>query len=165
MLQSIQRHRDRYAGGLMICLGLGTIVQSSQYGVGTLAAIGPGFFPLAMGVILVACGIAIALSPEDGETGDHRSGTALDHDRVDLSQPEWRGWLCIIGGLLGFLLLAKTAGLFPATFTCVFVSALGDRSTTLRGAAALALGIAIFGCLLFYYGLHIQLPPFAWVRS
>ncbi len=160
VLQAIQRNRDRYAGGLLVILGLGTNAEAIRYGVGTLAAIGPGFFPLVMGVILVVCGLTIAVSADSAEDhGEH------GHDRIDLSRPEWRGWLCIIGGMIGFIGLAKTAGLFPATFTCVFVSALGDCETKLRGAAALALGIAVFGCLLFYYGLHIQLPPFAWGQS
>jgi hypothetical protein len=29
----------------------------------------------------------------------------------------------------------------------------------------LALAISVFGVLLFHYGLKIQLPPFAWMRS
>ncbi|WP_375463928.1 tripartite tricarboxylate transporter TctB family protein [uncultured Methylobacterium sp.] len=158
MLHSIQRHRERYAGGLTALIGLGAIAESATYGLGTLAAIGPGAFPLAMGVILLACGLGIGLSEEE-------SSDAHDHDRVDLTRPEWRGWGCIAGGMLAFLLLARTAGLFPGTFACVFISAMGDRTTTLRGACILATLIAAFGCALFYYGLHIQLPPFVWSVS
>ncbi len=158
MLHSIQLHRERYAGALTALIGLGAIVESATYGLGTLAAIGPGAFPLAMGVILVVCGLGIGLS--EGPADD-----AHEHDRVDLSRPEWRGWACIIGGMLAFLLLARTAGLFPATFACVFLSAMGDRTSTLRGACILATLIAAFGCALFYYGLHIQLPPFVWGQS
>lgn len=158
MLHAIQQHRERYAGVLTALIGLGAIAESATYGLGTLAAIGPGAFPLAMGVILVACGIGIGLS-------EATAADAHDHDRVDLSRPEWRGWACIIGGMLAFLLLARTAGLFPATFACVFLAAMGDRTSTLRGACLLAALIAAFGCALFYYGLHIQLPPFAWGQS
>lgn len=158
MLYSIQRHRERYAGALTALLGLGAIAESATYGLGTLAAIGPGAFPLAMGVILLICGVGIGLS-------EANAPDAHDHDRVDLSRPEWRGWACIIGGMLAFLLLARTAGLFPATFACVFIAAMGDRTTTMRGACVLAMLIAAFGCGLFYYGLHIQLPPFVWGLS
>jgi hypothetical protein len=112
---------------LVALIGAGTIALASRYGVGTLSAVGPGLFPLVMGV----------------------------------SAPDWRGWLCITGGVVAFILLAKTAGLLAATFTCVFIAALGDRATTLRAAVTLAGAMAIGGCALFYYGLHIQLPPFA----
>ena len=42
---------------------------------------------------------------------------------------------------------------------------MGDRTTTVPGACLLATLIAAFGCALFYYGLHIQLPPLAWGQS
>ena len=106
MLHSIQRHRERYAGVLTALIGLGAIVESATYGLGTLAAIGPGAFPLAMGVILVACGLGIGLS--EATTAD-----AHDHDRVDLSRPEWRGWACIVGGMLAFILLGPYRRLVP----------------------------------------------------
>lgn len=156
MFRSIQQHRDQYAGGLLVCVGLATMYQSSRYDLGTLAEIGPGFFPMVMGVILTVCGIAI---------GFNRSTAAEDEHEADLlARPEWRGWFCILGGVLSFILLAQSVGLFPATFACVFISALGDKSMRLRSAVLLALGISVFGVLLFYYGLKIQLPPLAWIR-
>ena len=98
MFESIQRYRDYYAGAPLILIGLSTIYQSSRYEVGTLAEIGPGFFPMAMGVILAGCGLAIAFN----------QSTAADeeHDAETLGRPEWRGWGCILGGVLAFILLA-----------------------------------------------------------
>lgn len=154
ILHSIRQYRDRYAGGLVALVGCATIAQSVRYDIGALAAIGPGFFPLVMGVILVLSGIVIAMNAGEDEGNEH--------DRIELDRADWRGWLCIIGGVASFILLAKSAGLFPATFACVFISALGDRSTKLRSVALLATSIAIFGTLLFHYGLKVQLPPFAW---
>ena len=157
MLQSIQRNREYYAGALIALIGIGAIAQSSQYGIGSLAAVGPGFFPLVMGVILVISGVLIAM--EQGKASE------VDNGHGDFASADWRGWLCIVGGVASFILLAKSAGLLPATFACVFLSALGDRSTTLRNAAILAGTIAVLGCGLFYYGLHVQLPPLAWSQS
>ncbi len=152
MFSSIQRHRDYYAGGLLILIGLGTIYQSSRYELSSLT--GSGIFPMAMGVILLLCGIAISLNG----TQAHEE----EHEVAALSQPEWRGWICIIGGVVAWIFLSQSAGLLPATFACVFISALGDRSTSLKGAAILASAISVFGVLLFYYVLKIQLPPIAW---
>lgn len=155
MFRSIQQHRDYYAGGLLVLIGAGTIVQSLQYDLGTLAMVGPGAFPLAMGFILVLCGIAIGFSARNGLSDDGEDHSGMEH-------PEWRGWFCIVAGFISFIVLAKTTGSFPATFACVFISALGDRLMTLRNALLLALIISIFGVVVFYYGLHVPLPPFAW---
>jgi len=57
-----------------------------------------------------------------------------------------------------FILLADTAGLAPAIFACVFASALGTSRTTLTEALLLALGVMVFGVLLFAYGLKVPFP-------
>jgi hypothetical protein len=49
-----------------------------------------------------------------------------------------------------------------ATFMCVFVSALGDRTATLKGSAMLAAGITILGAFLFSYVLKVPFPLFRW---
>jgi hypothetical protein len=72
--------------------------------------------------------------------------------------PDWRGAAAITASVLLFIALAKTAGLFPAIFCCVSVAALGTRTTTLKEAALLGLGVAVFGVLLFSFGLKIQFP-------
>ena len=53
----------------------------------------------------------------------------------------------------------------PATFLCVFVGALGTSSTTIKEAALLALGITIFGVLLFSFALKVQFPVLRGVLS
>ena len=54
----------------------------------------------------------------------------------------------------------KYGGLAPATFACVFVSAMGDRSATWKSAFLLALGITVFGVALFVYVLKVPFPIF-----
>ena len=49
-----------------------------------------------------------------------------------------------------------------ATFMCVFVSALGDRTATLKGSAILAASITVSGCFLFSYVLKVPFPLFRW---
>jgi hypothetical protein len=44
----------------------------------------------------------------------------------------------------------------------VFVAALGDRETTLKGAAILSAGVTIFGILLFSYLLKVSMPILKW---
>ena len=71
---------------------------------------------------------------------------------------QWRGWLCIVGGVLAFVVLGERGGLVPASFAAVFISAMGDRRNTWRSAA----GLTALGVVVFHYGLHLLLPLFTW---
>ncbi len=150
-MYSIFRHkRELYAGGLMVLVGLGVALEASTYPMGTLGHMGPGFFPLALGVILTLIGIfisATSLSP----AGEESESTLPD-------KPQWRGWLCILGGPLLFIVFGHYTGLLLATFACVFVSAFGDRETTLKEALTLATVVTVCGLLLFSYVLNIPFP-------
>jgi hypothetical protein len=64
-----------------------------------------------------------------------------------------------------FILLGEHFGMAPAIFGCVFVAALGDRDATWKSSFYLAIGVTVFGVLLFSYLLHIPLPVFRWVTS
>jgi putative tricarboxylic transport membrane protein len=142
--------RDYYAGGLMLLLGVGAAVTGSGYKVGSLAKMGPGFMPVLLGVVLAFLGILIA-------------GTALGSPQADDNKflpdnPQWLGWLCILGGPVLFIILGQYGGMIPAVFACVFVSALGDKTATYKSSAILAAGVTVFGVLLFHYLLSIPFP-------
>jgi len=146
--------RDFYAGGLMILLGGVAILGVRDNAFGTLMHMGPGFFPTCLGVILICLGVLIAgtaLGAADGED-----------ERILPEHPQWWGWACIIAGPILFIIFGELGGMAPATFACVFVSALGDRTATVKSSALLALGITVFGALLFSYVLHVPFPIFRW---
>jgi hypothetical protein len=145
--------RDFYAGGLMMLLGSGVVLEARRYTLGTLMHMGPGFFPIILGVILVLLGVlimstAVVAGPE--------------RERILPEQPEWWAWACILSSPLFFIFCGLHGGLAPATFACVFVAALGDRTATLRDSFLLALGVTVFGSFLFSYVLKV---PFQVFRS
>jgi len=144
--------RDYFAGALMVVIGLVAVNEGHNYPLGTLQKMGPGYFPVALGIILIGLGILIAGTASTGGTEEQQ---ALPH-------AEWRGWACIIAGPVLFVIFGKFAGLLPATFACVFVAALGDREMTLKQAAILSAGATAFGILLFSYGLKISMPILKW---
>ena len=152
------RRRDVYAGLLMALLGAGTAVMGTRYEIGTLTSMGPGFFPLVLGVLMIGVGVLIAGTAKSGQTAP---GASTQHGILahDISGgPDWRGWGCIIGAVISFIVLAKFAGLLPAIFACVFIGCWGDRGATLRGSIALASGVSVFGIVLFWYFLQVQIP-------
>jgi hypothetical protein len=148
------RKRDFYAGGLMILSGLVMVIKGPAYRVGSLMHMGPGFLPTVLGALLILLGIAIAaasLAEPDSED-----------QRILPEHPQWLGWLCILGGPFCFILFGSYFGLAPATFACVFVSALGDRSATWKSALVLALAVTVFGVGLFSYLLQVPMPVLEW---
>jgi hypothetical protein len=144
--------RDYYAGALMVLIGAIAINEARNYTLGTLQKMGPGYFPVMLGSLLILLGILIAGT---ASTGGNEEQEALPH-------AEWRGWAGIIAGPALFILFGRYLGLLPATFACVFVAALGDREMTPKGAAILSAGVTIFGILLFSYLLKVSMPILKW---
>lgn len=142
--------RDYYGGALMMFIGAGAALEGQQYGIGTLTRMGPGFFPVALGVIMILIGILIA--------GSAYASDEPDKEQFLPAKPEWFAWACIIASPIFFIALGEYAGLLPATFACVFVAALGDRETTIKQAAVLGAAISISGILLFSLVLKIPFP-------
>jgi hypothetical protein len=124
--------KDYYGGGLMTLLGLAAASQGATYEIGTLSHMGPGFFPVALGIILALTGVAIA-----------------------------GGAICIGLSIVAFVVLGNYGGLLPATIAIVFISALGDRENRPVGAFVLALGMLAVCVVVFWWALQIQFPLFA----
>jgi hypothetical protein len=144
--------KDFLGGGLVLVLGAGAALQASQYPLGSLRRMGPGYFPLALGIILAVTGVLIMLTSLRG-----RPAPVAVRQR-----PEWRGWFCICAGIVAFAVIGVYGGLLPATFACVFIAALGDRKNSLLASAVLAAAMTLV-CLVVFWGLlRVSLPLFGW---
>ena len=147
-MSSPSSKRDLAAGSLLIVVGAGILAESTRYAFGTVGRMGPGYYPSIVGVVMAAVGALIILNRNKAGGDEHDGAVPAD----------WRGIACIIAGILSFIVLAAYAGFAAATFACVFIAALGDRTATVKGAAALAAGATVFGMLLFSYALQMPLP-------
>jgi hypothetical protein len=145
-------NKDVWGGLLMMGIGVWVATHSITYSVGTLTHMGPGFFPLMLGVILVMVGTAIGIKGLTSERSKPRAPY----------RPEWKAWLLICASLVAFIVLAKYAGLVAATFATVFIAALGDRDNSWRSSSALALAMVVVGVVVFGWALKVQLPLFRW---
>jgi hypothetical protein len=158
--------REHAGGALMVAIGAGVALAARGYEIGTLRAMGSGFFPLVLGVLLVAVGLAVLLTsplkPAQARGAGPAPGDARAAAPALATRPDARAWVCILGGVLSFVALGRHGGLVPASFVSVFVAAMGDRGNTARDAALLAAAMTIFGVLVFHAGLHVLLPLFAW---
>jgi len=94
--------------------------------------------------------------------GGLMSRSTAETDTAPLPAPDWRGCGAIVIGVLSFIILGEYFGLGPATFVCVLISALGDRTMTLLGAFVLALAMTAVAAGLFVYLLQVQFPIVRW---
>jgi hypothetical protein len=150
---TIASRQDVLGGLLLIGIGVGAVAEGSTLSVGHLTQMGAGYFPIVLGCILAGLGAILLV----GGLVPGRIGPAGDTTFV---RPDWRGCGAIVGGLLAFLIVGWRFGLAPATFACVFVAALGDRTATFTSSFLLALGVTVFGVLLFAYVLKVPFPVF-----
>jgi len=153
MMKRLERQRDYYAGALMVFVGVFAGYVATTYDLGSLREMGPGFFPLILSVLIAGLGVGIAAT--GGRSQGEAYGPMAHGHRVGV---DLRGWAAIFAGVVAFIALGQYAGMAPATFACVFLSAIGDRQNTWKSAAVLALGITIVAVVVLAFGLRVQMP-------
>ena len=133
------------SGLFFTAVGLFAAIHATDYTIGRVTRMGPGFFPLMLGIILAALGL----------TNMVRS--------VAWAKPEllpklaWKP-LCIIPvAIASFGFLLDRAGLLVAVCTVVGIASLGDRSFRKREIVLVAMLVCGLASLLYVYGLG--LPP------
>jgi Tripartite tricarboxylate transporter TctB family len=159
-------NKDQLGAILLIALGLAVLGLGFGYKMGNLNRMGAGFIPVVIGVLMVFIGAAIALTSTAASRAALAAVSAVDPAagalHVKHSGPEWRGWICILGGVIAFVVFGEYGGLAPATFASVFVAALGDRQNNVKQSAVLAAALTVFCVVVFHFGLKLQLPLFQW---
>lgn len=162
MLRPRSLGKDHLGALLLLALGAGVLALGLGYRMGNLSHMGAGFIPVVLGALMMLVGIAIGVTA--APPGQRQMMNPLPgHDSGIHKGPEWRGWGCILGGVLAFVVLGEHGGLLPATFASVFISALGDRNSSLKSSALLGAALTLFCLVVFHYGLSLQLPLFQWV--
>ncbi len=149
------------------CLApLVVIPEAIQYGIGSLAEMGPGLFPAMVSVLLAGMGLVILVL--NGRDLDAEEPPA-QHDAVVVPPPSGPVGPLVVARVLGcitlavaaFALLIESLGLALSTLALVFVASLARRGTAFRQAAMLAVGLTLFCCLVFgtLLGPEIRLLP------
>ena len=141
---------DILAGLIFVAFGLAFSTTSLRYEIGTPLRMGPGYFPLALGGILVFLGLLIAgkgFIPSSSAEG--RFGSV-----------PWRALVLIVVAVLFFGLTVRGLGLVPATAVTALLTALASYRTGILAALAIAAGLTVLCVLIFVVGLQLRLPLF-----
>ena len=151
---NIKSQKDFFSGLLFVVVGGAFAFGATQYNVGTGARMGPGYFPLLLGIILAILGAIITFKA--------LVSGAPDGDKV--GKWAWKPLSFIIGSNLLFGVLLgglpslgiPAMGLIVAIYGLVIVSSLAGQSFKLGPTLILATILAVLSYLAFVMLLKLQ---------
>ncbi|WP_406624616.1 tripartite tricarboxylate transporter TctB family protein [Acidovorax sp. SDU_ACID1] len=152
----IKSHKDFFSGLMFLAVGGGFAWGATTYSVGTGARMGPGYFPLLLGILLAIIGAVIMFKATVVET--------VDGDPV--GKWAWKQIVFIIGAnlLFGVLLAGLPSfgvpamGLIVAIYGLTFVSSLAGNQFKFIEVFILATILAAGSYVAFVWALNLQFP-------
>ncbi len=153
---SIKSQKDFFSGLMFMSVGVAFAWGAGSYSLGTGARMGPGYFPMALGVLLAILGAAITfkalvVGPEDG-------------DKVGAFA--WKPLVFIIaanlvfGAMIGGLpsIGLPPMGLMVGIVLLTFISSLAGDEFNFKEVAVLSVVLAFMSYLAFVLLLKLQFP-------
>lgn len=148
MLSARRALKDILAGLIFIGFGGAFAGIATTYEVGTTLEMGPGYFPLVLGLLLALLGVAIIVKGFIGEEG------------LPMGRVPWRAIALVTAALIVFGVTVRGLGLVPSVFlTTVLAGYAGPRSGLVL-PLVIAAGITLVTILIFVVGLQLRLQLF-----
>jgi len=152
----IKSQKDFFSGLMFSAVGIGFAVGATEYTVGQASRMGPGYFPLILGVILTILGaiIAIKAMTSGGPGGDK------------IGKWAWKPLFFVIaanltfGALLGGIpsIGFPSFGLLVAIFALVIIASFAGDKPKMKEVIILAIILAAGSYLAFVKLLALQFP-------
>jgi putative tricarboxylic transport membrane protein len=153
LLPHARNPKDFWAGVIYLGFGLAAVLIGRGYERGTALRMGPGYFPVALGLLLCLVGVAAIVR------ASFRPGEPL-------AKLAWRPLFFVLAGPLAFALVLRPLGLLVAVPVMVIISARASTRFELKHALGLAAGITLFATLVFGKALGLPLPILgSWVHA
>lgn len=134
--------RNRLTGAVIVATGAYVVWEALSYRMGSAVRLGPGALPLALGVLFILSGLAIAIFNDDGD--EHASRIV------------WRPAALILASVLAFALLIDSAGLVAATAALVLISGLADPAHGWK--SLLATFAVLLGAVYLVFAVLLGIP-------
>ncbi len=144
-MPSIRNPKDFWSGALFIAIGVGTIVVSARYALGTAARMGPGYFPRILGLLLIAIGIVLAVRATRTAGGS-------------VPRVHWRPLLIVLGSVVLFGAIVHIVGVALSTVMLIVVASAASREFRPRESLIAGIVLAALAVGVFVIGLQLQLP-------
>ncbi len=150
----IKSQKDFFSGLMFCATGVAFAWGATMYNIGNGARMGPGYFPLMLGILLAILGAAIMFKALVTETADGEK----------IGKWAWKPLGYIIGAnvLFGVLLGGLPSfgvpamGLIVAIYGLTFVSSLAGETFNFKEVAILATVLAVGSYFAFVWALNLQ---------
>jgi hypothetical protein len=145
MKLALSNNKDVWAGLLLIAIGAAAILIARDYPFGTALRMGPGFFPIMLGGLLIVFGLTIlAIGLRRGES------------MVGSWSP--RALIILPLSLVLFGLLMEYAGFVPAMLVLIFGSATASAEFRFVEVLLFSLGLTALSAAVFVWALGLPYP-------
>ena len=153
---NIKSQKDFFAGLMFLGVGVAFAWGATNYSLGSGARMGPGYFPLMLGVLMAVLGAAITFKSLVVET--------VGGDKV--GKWAWKPLFFIIAAnvVFGVMLAGVPAlkipafGLIVAIYAVTFIASMAEAGWKVKNTFILATVLAIGSYIAFVMALKLQFP-------
>jgi hypothetical protein len=145
-MPAIRNPGNFWAGILFMGFGMGALYFSQSYSVGVASRMGPGYFPRALGILLVALGALLSLSS---------FWSARESKRMVW---RWRPLLTVLLSVCLFSWVMDFLGLIATSLLLVFVASMASDEFRWKEALISGIILGAAATAVFVHGLAIPLP-------
>jgi Ca2+/H+ antiporter len=144
-MPGIFHSKDFWSGLSLIAVGVAAMVLARDYPFGTALRMGPGYFPVILGALLILFGLAIL-------AGGLRRGEQVEGS--------WspRALVILPLSLILFGALMQYAGFVPAMLVLIVGSAAASSEFRLVEVLLFALGLTALSVVVFVWALGLPYP-------
>ena len=136
--------RDFMAGFVLVIIAIAITIAAFDLRIGTPARMGPGFLPLALGILLAAVGLSVMVS-------------ACYNIEPRPTFQNLRPLAALLAGFIAFALLIDDAGLALAAFAAVFLASFAAPGRQWFEAGLFAAALSAFAIFVFIVVLDMPL--------
>ena len=151
----IKSQKDFFSGLMFTVVGVAFAWGATTYTVGTGARMGPGYFPLMLGILMALIGLGIMFTGLSVETTDGEK----------IGKWAWKQVVYILGANLAFGVLlgglpslgVPAMGMIIAIYALVIISSLAGHEFKLPSVLILATVLAVGSYVAFIWALKLQI--------
>lgn len=150
MLTRIKGPKDFLAGAIFLAAGATFFLWSRDYQIGTANRMGPGYFPMLLGIALCLFGLGSIIKGLLTRTSD------------PLPNHKFLPLVFMVAAVVSFGLLLQRAGFVVASFVCLALVCYQRLFTKPLEVLFLFVGLMLFSYIVFIYFFEMTMPFFWW---
>jgi uncharacterized membrane protein len=145
MNPSILNNKDVWAGLLLVAIGAAAMFLARNYGFGTALRMGPGFFPIILGALLIVFGL-------------YMLGSGLRQPEKIAGSWSLRALIILPLALVLFGVLMEHGGFVPAMLVLIFASATASTEFRFVEVLLFSIGLTALSVVVFVWALGLPYP-------